>query len=69
MKKFAFFLALFPFLLNYSNSNTFTNKVKVTDNSCKVNFSSATTKLTFSYIMPDTTSDSTSTSKDTLIKS
>lgn len=71
MKKIAFLLALCPFLLNYSNSSYYTTKVKITDNSRKVNFSTPTAALTYSYILPDTTTDSTSTpvNTDTLIKS
>jgi hypothetical protein len=71
MKIFAFFLVLFAFLLNYSNSNTYAKKVKMTGSSCKVNFATDAAMPGYNYIMPDTTSDTTAspTNPDTLIKS
>jgi hypothetical protein len=71
MKRIALFLALFPFLLNYSNTAYVAKKVNVTGNSCKVNFSMPETKLAYTHFLPDTTVDTTSnpTNPDTLIKS
>jgi hypothetical protein len=69
MKKFAFFLAVLPFLLIYSNSNAVVKKVKTAGNPVIVNFSGAASGLNSNYMVPDTTDDTTTTNPDTLIKS
>ena len=67
MKKFAFFLVLLPFLLNFTNSSAVTKNVKTTGNSSTVNFSAASSELYYNFIMPDTTD--APTNPDSLIKS
>jgi hypothetical protein len=68
MKKLALFLLLLPFLAYYANSNTFAKKANPAGNSVRVNFSSAASELNYNFIMPDTTSDTSITSPDTVIK-